>query len=573
MITKSLLNTKSPKSSHFEKDMFNNTNFKINDVTDIQVRIKSDKHDDWIKELKIQVLTVNGIINICISDNDDPCFLYKVGISESDFHSIKQAQNFLIDFQQFPNKILEMLELCKENDLSQQNNNNISIMKGTSSFHCILEEKQNSEALLLIQEISQFKCSDYLRLILKTPNDSLLKRHISSLCLEYKKKYETSSEESYQLKKGLEILESKYNTVSEENKNLIIKKEIELKNNELTNEKIIIEKESRHREEVNRLTSEYNNKLSELMNNHKIYVNKLDDKINELSVQNNSLKEVCSNFQTEIKDLTVIKEKIIKENSKLIIDIDELRTENKELCGIRYQNDKQITELSFRLNSILENTGEKDQNNKTLHNLVDTLHNTISELESKNKSLKEKLELSCSEIDKANKIIEQKNLKINKQKQTLEQRQNSLRNQNTTITQLNSQVLEEKKKYDQILNEKIRIEDQASILKSSLEEETKKYEKLLEQKEQTEGALRYISQKYNENNAPLATLLGNNNGYKSKEVEINFKDTSNSFNITKKNDIPLPIKEEKSEFILPYTQFSKNKYQSQPVNVESKSII
>ena len=91
MITKSLLNTKSPKSSHFEKDMFNNTNFKINDVIDIQVRIKSDKHDDWIKELKIQVSTVNGIINICISDNDDPCFLYKVGISESDFHSIKQA--------------------------------------------------------------------------------------------------------------------------------------------------------------------------------------------------------------------------------------------------------------------------------------------------------------------------------------------------------------------------------------------------------------------------------------------------------------------------------------------------
>ena len=53
-----------------------------------------------------QMLTVE------ITDELDPYFVYKMDCSEQDYHILKTEQQIMVDFQQFPNQFVELLNYC-----------------------------------------------------------------------------------------------------------------------------------------------------------------------------------------------------------------------------------------------------------------------------------------------------------------------------------------------------------------------------------------------------------------------------------------------------------------------------
>lgn len=52
------------------------------------------------------------VLELQLTDEDDPYFLYQLEISEDSFHAIKHEQNLLVDFQQFPEKAIDLLQEC-----------------------------------------------------------------------------------------------------------------------------------------------------------------------------------------------------------------------------------------------------------------------------------------------------------------------------------------------------------------------------------------------------------------------------------------------------------------------------
>lgn len=148
-----------------------------------------------------------------ITDNSDPLFLYLMELSESEFHSIKQDQSLLIEFQQFPGKFFEMLELSSLGNNINNNNNlnskfddvNINLNKSAASnYVCIIHHTNPNDALLIIQEITQFRQLNHLILRIKTANDSMLKNYLSSLVKLYKNKYENLSKEHSELSENFD---------------------------------------------------------------------------------------------------------------------------------------------------------------------------------------------------------------------------------------------------------------------------------------------------------------------------------------------------------------------------------
>lgn len=580
MNMKSLQNNKSPSKNSISnlthQDIHNinlNSNTKIdNKEISLYVKIKSDKHDDWNKELKIQINAQFGSISILILDEQDPCFYYKSIITESDYHVLKQSQNFLVDYYQFPIKVIELLELCKENDFIM-NNNNISILKGTSIFQCSIEERQEYDSILSIQEISHFKCSDYLKLNLKLPSDMVLKKHLSQLSLDYKRRSEQLVDEISILKARFEEAEGKIVSLKDENKELKSRFDIELQNYDLKYEKIYIEKESNYKKDIELLKNKHFDEMSRLNKENTEKQLELEERYKNAVRLNEELLGKNSKLTVENKELSYSNEILLKENQFLKEEYEKVKNENKELTLIKYSSEKEISQLTYKVTSLGDSLNEKEQNNKILNSLVDSLKASLLELEGKNKYLKEKVEVSISEIDKGKKILEQKNMKIQKQKTTLDQRQVSLRTQNNTIIQLNNQILELNKKIDNALLDLKSKEEEVILLKASLNEEVKKRECLVDEKEKTEGALRYISQKYNDANAPLSNLLaksdveyGNFNkgaglgGVKKWESneKINNQVMNNNNTNTNMNFMST-YKYDHSDFIMPYTQFSKKK--------------
>lgn len=143
-----------------------------------------------------------------ITDNSDPLFLYLMEISETEFHSIKQEQSLLIEFQQFPSKFYEMLEMSsiipnpqnsKFDDVNLNFNKSIA-----TNYVCILHHTNPTDALLIIQEITQFRQLNHLILRVKAANDNLLKKYLSGLAKDFKTKFENLVKENSELAENYE---------------------------------------------------------------------------------------------------------------------------------------------------------------------------------------------------------------------------------------------------------------------------------------------------------------------------------------------------------------------------------
>ncbi|KAJ3022077.1 Spindle assembly abnormal protein 6 [Thoreauomyces humboldtii] len=53
------------------------------------------------------------VLELRLTDEADPFFLYHLEVGEDDFHALKEEQHLLVDFQQFPLNFIELLEACR----------------------------------------------------------------------------------------------------------------------------------------------------------------------------------------------------------------------------------------------------------------------------------------------------------------------------------------------------------------------------------------------------------------------------------------------------------------------------
>lgn len=364
----------------------NNINYN-NSSTEVSilVTIKSDKHDDWVKELNILIVNnVNTNYNssnsatLTITDSEDPLFLYQASITESDFHSIKQSQSLLIDFSQFSNKLIEMIDMCKDTSINNNSNlNNISIIKGLSQFNCILEEKQSlGEAVFIIQETTQLAYISHLKLCFKKPTDTNIKKHLSNLCIDFKHKYEETLQDNKSYKDKNQELNNKVYELNDIIKEEINNKKKELDLIEFNKNKEIIDKENKLIKENQNINNQFNNKIKLIEDDYKEKINNLNNELKLLNTKNSELNNNLNNINHTYKELLYSNERTLNDynNNKLILE--ELKNENKNLLTLKYKNDKLVSELEVKLESAIEKFKEKDTNNNSYINLIDSLKQT-----------------------------------------------------------------------------------------------------------------------------------------------------------------------------------------------------
>ena len=115
-------------------------------------------------------------IQIQITSPQDPLILYMLDITEIEFHQIKTEQSILIDFQNFPSFMIKMINLCIEDT--------------NNKYYCILQKLNLNEALFIIQERNKFRELNHLILNLTQANDTIVKKFLGALSMEFKSKYE-----------------------------------------------------------------------------------------------------------------------------------------------------------------------------------------------------------------------------------------------------------------------------------------------------------------------------------------------------------------------------------------------
>ncbi|XP_014241189.1 spindle assembly abnormal protein 6 homolog [Cimex lectularius] len=134
--------------------------------------VKSTSSEERSRDLRIVVDFASSfskvskqVLNVQVSDDEDPFFFYSLVLTEDDYQRLKSLQGLLVDFDNFPSQVIRLLEQC-----SQEEGHD-------SKFHLILEEerKDNLHTYLKIVEANNFKHLCHLTLQIQPGNDSDIK--------------------------------------------------------------------------------------------------------------------------------------------------------------------------------------------------------------------------------------------------------------------------------------------------------------------------------------------------------------------------------------------------------------
>ena len=167
-------------------------------------------------------------IKILINSIENPLTLFLLELSELEYQKISSEQKLLINFENFANYILNLLELCK---------------KDTNYIASILIN-ESPEVIFLIEEKVKQKIDEKIKLTLRKANDEEIKNYMNKIYLELRANFT----ETYSL---LNIQNMKLEKLNKENA---------LLNENIKN----IEKEKN--ENINQFLSEKNKEINELNN-------------------------------------------------------------------------------------------------------------------------------------------------------------------------------------------------------------------------------------------------------------------------------------------------------------------
>ncbi|KAF4709132.1 Spindle assembly abnormal protein 6, partial [Perkinsus olseni] len=158
---------------------------------DVRVRIRPQEREEYSANLTLKLslqtassssssgsgtraaVPSSGALMITITDGRDPFFLYTLSLAETDYHTLKTEQRLLVDFQNFPKMITELVAECAHNGGSPPaggQNMSVYLTVGESTV----------ESTLSIIEANQFREITHLCLRMRKGTDEVLKHYLAS---------------------------------------------------------------------------------------------------------------------------------------------------------------------------------------------------------------------------------------------------------------------------------------------------------------------------------------------------------------------------------------------------------
>ncbi|XP_037556502.1 spindle assembly abnormal protein 6 homolog isoform X2 [Dermacentor silvarum] len=111
-------------------------------------------------------------LQIQLTDDADPFFFYTLTLTEEDFQSLKTQQGLLVDFLAFPQKFVDLLELCTKDELKDSPRFVLSL-----TVHGRIG---SDPAILDVIEANPFKHLVHLSLKLAPAPDTVVRKHLTS---------------------------------------------------------------------------------------------------------------------------------------------------------------------------------------------------------------------------------------------------------------------------------------------------------------------------------------------------------------------------------------------------------
>ncbi|XP_058515509.1 spindle assembly abnormal protein 6 homolog isoform X1 [Ochotona princeps] len=436
---------------------------------------------------------------IRLTDDTDPFFLYNLVISEEDFQSLKFQQGLLVDFLAFPQKFIDLLQQCMQEHAKEIPRFLLQLVSPAA----ILD---NSPVFLNVVETNPFKHLTHLSLKLLPGNDVEIKKFLAG-CLKY------SKEEKISLTQSLDDVTRQLNltqkTLSEKTQELEkLRSEWASHTAALTSkhsQDLTNEKEKALQAQV-QCQQQHEQQKKDLEILHQRNIQQLQNRLSELEATNKDLTERKYKGDSTVRELKAKLSGIEEELQRTKQEVLSLRRENSTLDSECHEKEKHINQLQTKVAVLEQEIKDKDQLVLRTKEAFDTIQEQKVALEEngeKNQVQLGKLEATIkslsAELLKANEIIK----KLQGDLKTL---MGKLKLKNTVTIQQEKLLAEKEEKLQkehkelQDVGQSLRVKEQEVCkLQEQLETTVQKLEESKQLLKNNEKLITWLNKELNEN--------------------------------------------------------------------------
>ncbi|NWI67074.1 SAS6 protein, partial [Todus mexicanus] len=457
--------------------------------------------------VNIELLSISNPVHkkdlaVRLTDDTDPFFLYNLVISEEDFQSLKSQQGLLVDFSAFPQKFIDLLQQC----IQEQNKDIPRFLLQLVSSAPVLDHTPVS---LNVVETNPFKHLTHLSLKFLPGNDAEIKKFLASSlkCLKEDKKMleEKLKKTEEDLTRQLSYTQQ---SLSERSRELDrLKNEWTSHTTALTNkhtQELTSEKERALQAQA-QYQQQHEQQKKELENLHQKSIQQLQNRLSELEVLNKDLTERRYKGDSTVRELKGKLAGIEDECQRAKQEVLSLRRENTALDAECHEKEKLVNQLQTRVAVLEQEIKDKDQLVTRTKEVLDATQEQKAILEEsteKKQSHVEKLEMTIkslsAELLKANEIIKklQGDLKTLMSKLKLK---NTVTIQQEKLLAEKEEKLQKEQKESQELGQSLRTKEQEVCkLQEQLETTLQKLEESKQLLKTNENVITWLNKQLNE---------------------------------------------------------------------------
>ncbi|XP_074732701.1 spindle assembly abnormal protein 6 homolog isoform X3 [Strix uralensis] len=473
----------------------------------VQVRCQGCEERRLNVRVNIELLSISNPVHkkdlaVRLTDDTDPFFLYNLVISEEDFQSLKSQQGLLVDFSAFPQKFIDLLQQC----IQEQNKDIPRFLLQLVSSASVLDHTPVS---LNVVETNPFKHLTHLSLKFLPGNDAEIKKFLAS-CLKCLKEDKMMLEEK--LRKTEEDLTRQLSytqqSLSEKSRELDkLKNEWSSYTTALNNkhtQELTSEKERAFQAQA-QYQQQHEQQKKELENLHQKSIQQLQNRLSELEVINKDLTERRYKGDSTVRELKAKLSGIEDECQRAKQEVLSLRRENTTLDAECHEKEKLINQLQTRVAVLEQEIKDKDQlviRTKEVLDATQEQKAILEESTEKKQSHIEKLETTIkslsAELLKANEIIKklQGDLKTLMSKLKLK---NTVTIQQEKLLAEKEERLQKEQRELQEMGQSLRMKEQEVCkLQEQLETTVQKLEESKQLLKTNENVITWLNKQLNE---------------------------------------------------------------------------
>ncbi|XP_078656679.1 spindle assembly abnormal protein 6 homolog [Branchiostoma floridae x Branchiostoma belcheri] len=463
----------------------------------VLVCMKSADREDRRAHIRVTVelSTVTNPVHkkelvVRLTDDSDLFFLFNLALGEEDFQMLKSQQGLLVDFGAFPQKFIDLLELCLQEEQKENPKFLLQFVSGNST--------DRGCAHLNIVETNPFKHLTHLSLRFAPGNDTDVKKYLA-VCLKNLKEERSSlqnklesteAELSQRLRNTQDALSAKSVELDK------LKSELQTTTSSLTNKHV--QEVTSEREKALKVQTDLQQQIEhtrrELEQTHRQASRQLETRVGELEKVNKDLTDRRYRAESTIRDLKAKLAGLEEESHRAKQDVQSLRRENASLDSECHDKDKRLSQLKTRVAVLEQEVKDKGEVGERTNQLMETAHEQKRRLE-------ESLEQKQVQIAKMETTIKSMSEEILKGNEIIKRLQGDLKGYMSKMKLKNAVTTKQEK----VLTEKERELDRASqelkTVRDQLKQKEEENRKLNETLESTMEKLEESKQllKTNEN--------------------------------------------------------------------------